>query len=206
MTITAEKPTTLARLAEILNAIKMPAHYTMETPEVPFEKLVVALDNAQTIETPIYLVNLYFVEDLLTPAQDLGEDFNAELKRTSTLQFYIEQPLELNPEKLLDTYRLLSMLGRWVPVGGSLSVLESHEGSDLYYTYAMPTDNKTLNALWIIDILETMQLFLTGFFPRVHAFQTSDESLEEVIADIQNDLQNMMQEGFDATQETDTPE
>lgn len=196
MTITAEKPTTLARLAEILNAVKMPAHYTSATSEIPFEKLVVALDNAETVEAPIYLVNLYYVEDLLAPAQDLGADFDAELNRTSTLQFYLEQSLELNPEKLLDTYRLLSMLGRWVPVGGSLSVLESNEGSDLYYTYAMPTENKTLNAIWILDILETMQLFLTGFFPRIHAFQTSDESLEEVVADIQNDLQAMMQEGF----------
>lgn len=196
MSTLTQKPSTLARLAEILNAIGMPAHYTAPTDSIPFEKLVVALDNAQATEEPLYLANLYFVEDLLVPAQDLGAEFEQERSSTQTLQIYLDQPLDLNPDKILDTYRMVSILGRWIPVGGSLAILESSEGSSVYYTYAMPTEDRALNANWILDILESLQLFLTGFLPRIHEFQTQDKSLEKVIMEMQRELQGMIQQGM----------
>lgn len=197
MNPTPEKITNLARLAEILNYVGMPAHYAAPSEKVPFEELLVALDNPETAEEPKYLVKLFFVEDLLTPAAEVGPEFEAERASTSTLQIYLEQELELNPEKALDTYRLVTIFGRLIPVGGSLGILENAEGSDVYYSYCLPTEQKGLNATWVIDILETLQFYLTGFLPQLHAFQTNQQSLAEVAAEIQAELQGMLNKALE---------
>lgn len=186
-----ETRSNLARLAEILNSVGMPAEHAPASDEVPFEVLWVALDDPTGTREVHYPVKLFFVEDLLQPDTP-DPDFEAERTRTATLQIYFEQPIALSADKLLDTYRLVTIFGRLIPVGGSLGLLETADGADVYYSYSLPTEQRGFNAGWVIEMLEMLQFYLTGFIPHLHAFQTNDQSLEAVAAAIQAELQSIL--------------
>lgn len=89
------------------------------------------------------------------------------------------------------------MFGRLIPVGGSLGILEAAEESDVYYSYSLPTEQCALNSDWIIDMLETLQFYLSGFLPRLHAFQTNDQTLEAAALEIQTELQGFLKQAIE---------
>lgn len=190
--------TPLARLKSLLNAVHLPAYLMARSPEIPFEQLLVSLDPADpTAETQIdstYVMQLFFTEDILRSAPPLDPDAGVPAAHqidSTTLQFYMDLPMALNPERILDTYRLLAALSKILPYG-ALYVNEAGDTPGIFFSYALAAESPNISALLIIEILETLQFFLSLFAPRIEGFQFGSQDLMQTLQATEADWEQVL--------------
>lgn len=180
--------TPLARLELIFNQIGLPSFLSPKDAEVPFEYLLVALDENPGV-APKNLLKLVWMEDILNTPGEQGEEVQhpERLGRFATLQFYLEQPLKLPTARLLDTYRLVSALSSLMP-NGSLVLNESEKNSLIYFSHTLMMRPDSLDLGIVIDLIEQSRFFLNRFLPKIHEFTSSAKSLKQILAETQKGL------------------
>lgn len=180
--------TPLGRLEVIFNQIGLPSYLSPKDAEVPFEYLLVALDE-EPGSPPQNLLKLVFVEDILNTPGGQGEviEHPERLGRFATLQLYLEQPLKLPTARLLDTYRLISAMSSLIP-NGALVLNESEKNSLVYYSHTLMTRPDALDLGAVIDLIEQSRFFLNRFLPKIHEFTGSAKSLKQILAETQKAL------------------
>ncbi|MGE3724546.1 MAG: hypothetical protein AB7I41_03290 [Candidatus Sericytochromatia bacterium] len=183
-----ENSSPLGRLALIFNQIGLPSYLSPKDAEVPFEYLLVALDE-QPQTAAKNLLKLVFIEDILNTPGAQGEEVQhpERLGRFATLQFYLEQPLKLPTARLLDTYRLVSALSSLMP-NGALVLNEAEKNSLVYYSHTLMMRPDSLDLGPVIDLIEQTRFFLNRFLPKIHEFTSSAKSLKQILAETQKAL------------------
>jgi len=183
-----ENSTPLARLELIFNQIGLPSYLSPKDAEVPFEYLLVALDE-QPQTAAKNLLKLVFIEDILNTPGEQGEEVHhpERLGRFATLQFYLEQPLKLPTARLLDTYRLVSAMSSLMP-NGALVLNEAEKNSLVYYSHTLMMRADSLDLGPVIDLIEQTRFFLNRFLPKIHEFTSSAKSLKQILAETQKGL------------------
>lgn len=191
----------LSRLKSLLDAVHLPAYLMAASPEIPFEQLLVSLapasEEAGSADSEShYVMQLRFAEDILRAARPLdpqaAEAPEAHAIDSSTLQFFMELPMDLHPERLLETYRLLDAYSKLLPYG-ALHLTESGEAPGLFFNYNLAASSQDISALLIIDILESLQFFLGLFVPRIESLQREGGELSAILAATEADWESALQ-------------
>lgn len=178
MTI-ATSETPLARIKTVLEHLQFPTYLMEPSAEIPFEQLLVSLDQGAEQQVSLYVMQMMFSEDILHATRDDAPSLDAAVENV-TLQFFMDLPMTFAPECLLDTYRLVSAYNKLLPLG-SLNLTENGEQSGLFFHYAQVVERDNLSVPVVVDILETVQFFLTLFVPKVQEFQSNQKDLATLL-------------------------
>ncbi|MBT9544322.1 MAG: hypothetical protein IV090_02945 [Candidatus Sericytochromatia bacterium] len=188
MSVELENKTPLSRLELIFNQIGLPSFLVPKDAEMPFEYLLVALDEDQNPK-PQNLLKLVFMEDILNTPGEQGEtvEHPERLGRFATLQFYLEQPVKLPTARLLDTYRLVSAMSSLMP-NGALVLNEAEKNNVVYYSHTLMMRPDSLDIGPVIDLIEQTRFFLNRFLPKIHEMTNTAKSLKQILAEAQKSL------------------
>jgi hypothetical protein len=180
--------TPLERLELILNHIGLPSYREPRSEAVPFEYLLIALDENLEKE-PEYFLKLIFLEDILHTPDEEGNPtaFPESLDRFATLQYYLEIPVKIPTPRLLDSYRLVSAFSSLIPNGG-LVINETEENTVVYFSHTLLLRSQVLDPGLAIELIEQTRYFLNRFLPQIQKFTTGTLSLTEIL----NQTQSLM--------------
>ncbi|PIQ25378.1 hypothetical protein COW36_06655 [bacterium (Candidatus Blackallbacteria) CG17_big_fil_post_rev_8_21_14_2_50_48_46] len=180
--------TPLSKLETILNHIGLPAYREEKSEEIPFEYVLVALDE-EIEKEPEYFLKLVFMEDILNTPGAQGETIEhpEHLNRFATLQIYLEIPLQIPQQRLLDTYRLVSALSSLIP-NGSLVINEAEENTVVYFSHTHLMRPETLDIGLVVEIIDQTKFFLNRFLPQIQSFSQGAMSLSEILEETQKKL------------------
>jgi hypothetical protein len=107
----------LVRISEILDKAGFPVHLQEATEEIPFDQLLLALDEDES-EQIHFPLRLFYQEDILLLSEPEGSQVGIELEESATLCFLMELNRELpRDEQLGDLYRLLNLWNGLLPYG-----------------------------------------------------------------------------------------
>jgi hypothetical protein len=170
----------LTQIKTVLEHLQFPTYLMEASAEIPFEQLLVSLDPESEQQVSLYVMQLMFSEDILhASAHEAVLPLEARTENV-TLQFFMDLPMTFAPERLLDTYRLVSAYNKLLPLGG-LNLTEHGDKSGLFFHYAHVVERAHLSISVVVDILETVQFFLTLFVPQLQAFQHNQKDLATVL-------------------------
>ncbi|MGV3524257.1 MAG: hypothetical protein ACO1RX_08535 [Candidatus Sericytochromatia bacterium] len=179
----------LHRLLAALELAGFPAHLIPASRDMPFEQLLVALDEDDEAEVqfPLYL---FYQEDVLQSGEPSHSPLRAELERSATLCFVLELARPL-PEDLLSFYRLLNQLSALLPVG-TLGVIEDEAVTGLGYRYTLPQSEAPsevrANTLTVVEVLDLMRFYLNRMLPRIDAWLATEIEIVDIVADVERAL------------------
>jgi hypothetical protein len=177
---TVQEQSPLYHLHEILSLLSYGVHFMPANPETELDQLFISLDSDPQTEPPRFVLQLFFMEDILKrrhPELDPGKN------TSSSLQMLLKLPLafgSLNENQELEGLRLLILLNKMLPVGNW--GLEG-ENKDVYYRYALMGDSQNFNGRLIIEIIELIAFFIQDMAPLLEAFVRSEKTALEILAD-----------------------
>jgi hypothetical protein len=186
MTLLENVPQTyLGKLEFILNQVGLPAYLSPKDAEIPFDYLLVALDEDLT-QPPKHLLKLLFIEEVLNTPGEQGEKIEQpeRMGRFSQLQFYLELPIKVPATKLLDTYRLVSAFSSLMP-NGALVLNEAEKNTVVYYSHTLMSRPETVDIGVVVEIIDQTRFFLPRFLPQLFTFVSTPKPLKVILAETQ---------------------
>lgn len=181
-----QTPSFLERLEYLLLQVQIPVAHIPQNEDIPFEQLLLAIDEADT-DSPQFVLKFIIMEDVLNTPNENGEYVEevqtALMSPTRTLQVYLDVSCQCPDQKLLDIYRLVSTLSAMVPIG-SLNFHEADPEHVLSYAHTIHLleDGMPLSA--IVEVIDTTAFFVNRLFPIVQNFHASaslEKSLQTAI-------------------------
>lgn len=191
MTDTAIATTPLQRLFEFLLYLGYEAERLVPGPEVHFESLLVVVDPPlpEDAEGPApeaqYVAQVFFSEDILK-RPELAE-LQAELARSSTLQFLVTLPLHysgLSQQRLLDAYQLVMACSQILPLG----YMGINKEQQVYVNYALKAESQDIGIPLIIEILEQLGFFIQLMMPALQALKEGNQPVAELVTQVEKSL------------------
>lgn len=162
MQVTPVELRSLSRVAEILDKAGFPVHLREATEEIPFDQLLVALDEDES-EQIHYPLQLFYQEDILELSEPQSSAVRGELEESATLCFLLELERTLPAtEQLGDLYRLLNLWNGLMPYGTFL--IQEAAPQSILFRYALPHD-EGLNLLLVAEILEMLGFYFNRLLP-----------------------------------------
>ncbi len=186
MTILENEPQSyLGKLEFILNQVGLPAYLSPKDAEIPFDYLLVALDE-DLKQPPKHLLKLLFIEEVINTPGEQGEVIEQpeRVGRFSQLQFYLEMPIKVPAAKLLDTYRLVSAFSSLIP-NGALVLNEAEKNTVVYYSHTLMSRPETVDIGMVVEIIDQTRFFLTRFLPQLFTFVSTPKPLKVILAETQ---------------------
>lgn len=177
MSDTPQTLRSLSRLAEILDQAGFPVYKMEATEEIPFEQLLVALDEDEQ-DAVSYPMRLFYQEDILLLSEPEDSTIGAELEESATLFFLLEWQRNLPQDKFLDLYRLLNLWNGILPVGHF--IVQEASPQAILFRHALLHD-EGYQALLIADLLEMMGFYLNRLLPLLDEWLSTDMPLEEIM-------------------------
>lgn len=155
----------------------IPAH---AEEDLAFDSLLIVLDEEPSEEDMRYGLQAFFVEDMMR-AEDphLPDEENPDF---ATLQFLLELPVdwsELQGERLIEAYRLLSACSQKMPIG-----YFSLESGELFYTYSLLSEEQRIPSKVLISAVDMISFFINRMTPVFEAFSDQNLSLESALAEL----------------------
>jgi hypothetical protein len=94
-------------------------------------------------------------------------------------------PIEQTPVDLLGLYQLLSILNRMLPIGA----FDLNEDNQVYLRYGLLAESKAgLTLPQVVEVLDLLRFFILRMTPSIEALVTGEQTLEQVLPEIETRL------------------
>lgn len=182
----------LQRIGDILEKMGYPVHFAERSPDVPFDQILLALDEGEN-EAVNHVMRIYFQEDIIHNQPEWQAKLaSADVDDTATLQFFAEWQLAIPTSKLLDTYRLLNVFGRMMPIG-NFGMVEDDDLCGIYFRYTLMQRRDQYDILNILELVDVMQFYLNRLMPQLVHWFFKEMTLDAIIEQTERGLIEMGQ-------------
>lgn len=184
----------LLRLYEFLQLIGLRVNYRESSASQPFEQVIVGLDpTEQESARPEYLLQIAFAEDLQAGLQGRAPDYTYG----ASLLFSMILPVQINTEQRLDTYRLLAVLNRILPLG-HLGLHEGLQPAQVFFKYPLAALSPNLSMNHVLSVIEQINTFVLLLSPALQQFSRSQQSVDAAREMIESRLLEQARELYQA--------
>ncbi len=178
MTETKVRQSPLHTLSEILSLLGFAVQFLPADTQNKLDQLFIGLDQDAQEGRHSYILQLFFMEDILKAMQP---DLEVEEAPRSSLQMVLKLPVafqSLKENQELEGLRLIILLNKLLPVGNF--GLEG-ENNEVYFRYVLMGDSQNFNGRLIIEVIEQIRFFIQRMAPLFEACVQSEKTALQVL-------------------------